>query len=209
MSAEPVDRVTWLKWIDRFSGLLAILAGVATVGLMINVVLDVAMRATVNRSLPGTLDLSQYVWMPSIVSLALGYALLRGEHIRVNLLTAPTGRTTQRVIEIVSMAFTLLTAALFLWFSVEKAIDAMDFGETAVGARWVSIWIFRWVVAVGIVGLIVQSFAQIVRAVSVRDFISPDADELDVLLEAEDDVFDELGDETEKTAATAKRELVR
>ena len=69
-----------------------------------------------NRPLPGTLDLTQFAWMPSAVSLGLGYALLRGEHIRVNLLTAPTGPRTQRIIEIVSMVFTLGTVAMMIWF---------------------------------------------------------------------------------------------
>ncbi|WP_404434334.1 TRAP transporter small permease subunit [Microbacterium lacus] len=207
--SDVTERLPWLKWIDRFSTALAVLAGVATVGLMINIVLDVVGRYFYNRPLPGTLDLSQYAWMPSLVSLALGYALLRGEHIRVNLLTAPTGPRTQRIIEIVGMTFTLATAVLFLWFSIEKAAQAMDFGESAVGAPWLAIWLFRWVVAVGLVGLLLQSAAQLMRAVTVEHFISSDADEVAAILEDGEDVLVELEHEADRAHARSGKEAVR
>ena len=204
------DRLPWLKWIDRFSTALAAVAGVATVGLMINIVLDVVGRYFFSRPLPGTLDLSQYAWMPSLVSLALGYALLRGEHIRVNLLTAPTGPRTQRIIEIVGMTLTLATSVFFLWFSIEKSAQAMDFGEMAVGAHWLAIWPFRWVVAVGVLGLLLQSAAQLLRAVTVEHFVSSDADEVATILEAGEDVFEELEHESDlEHAPQTKKEMTR
>src|SRR5215211_2655661 len=78
--SEPLP---WLKWIDRFSAFLAAVGGLCTAALMINIAVDVILRNTVNHPLEGTLDLTQFVWMPSLVALGLGYALVRGEHIRV------------------------------------------------------------------------------------------------------------------------------
>jgi TRAP-type mannitol/chloroaromatic compound transport system permease small subunit len=181
------ERLPWLKWIDRFSLLLAGLGGVATLALMINVVLDVVARF-LDRPFPGTLDLTQYTWMPSIVALGLGYALLRGEHIRVNLLTAPTGPLVQRIIEIVGMVFTLGTVILFIWFSTEKAAEAMGFDETAVGTPWLQIWPYRWVLVVGMIGLLLQACAQLLRAATVKEFTSSGDDEA-AALEAEVTVF--------------------
>jgi TRAP-type mannitol/chloroaromatic compound transport system permease small subunit len=209
LNAEnQTDRVPWLRWIDRLSILLAILGGVATLGLMTNVVIDVLGRYFFNRPLPGTLDLTQFAWMPTLVSLGLGYALLRGEHIRVNLLTAPTRPRTQRIIEIVGMVFTFVTAALFIWFCVRKANEAMDFGEKAVGAHWLAIWPFRWVIVVGMIGLMLQAFAQMLRAITVAEFKSSDADEAAAALEVEETVFDELEHELAdpgSVPATTKR----
>jgi TRAP-type mannitol/chloroaromatic compound transport system permease small subunit len=124
---------------------------------MINIVLDVAGRYVYSCPPPGTLDLSQFAWMPSLVSLVLGYAPLRGAHVRVNLLTAPTGTRTQGIIEIVCMTLTLATTAFLLRFGIEKAAEAVDFGEMAVGAHWLAIWPFRCVVSVGLIGLLLQS----------------------------------------------------
>ncbi|WP_173922410.1 TRAP transporter small permease subunit [Agromyces sp. Marseille-P2726] len=189
---DAIDRVPWLKWIDRFNVLLAVLGGIATVGLMLNVVLDVVGRFFYNRPLPGTLDLTQFAWMPTLVSLGLGYALLRGEHIRVNLLTAPTGPRTQRIIEIVGMVFTLGTTAMFILFGAEKAVEAMNFGEKAVGTPWLEIWPFRFVIVVGMVGLLLQAFAQLLRAITVPEFKPTDEDEAIAAIESEETVFEEL-----------------
>jgi TRAP-type mannitol/chloroaromatic compound transport system permease small subunit len=200
--ADATDRVPWLKWIDRFSILLAVLGGVATVGLMLNVVVDVIGRFFFNQPLPGTLDLTQFTWMPSLVSLGLGYALLRGEHIRVSLLTGPTGSRTQRIIEIVGMVFTLGTTALLILFGTEKAAEAMDFGEKAVGTPWLEIWPYRWVIVVGMVGLVLQALAALLRAITISEFKPVDDDEAVVVLEVEKTVFEEL----EPEPATAGRE---
>lgn len=181
----------WLKWIDRFNILLAIIGGVATVGLMVTVVIDVTGRSLFDRPLQGTLELTQFAWMPTLVSLGLGYALLRGEHIRVNLLTAPTGQRVQRIIEIVGMTFTLGVTVLFLWFGFEKAMDAMGYGEKATLTPWLLIWPYRWVLAVGLVGLLLQAVAQLLRAITVSEFTATDQDEIAAALEAEETVFDE------------------
>ncbi len=202
---DTTERLPWLKWIDRFNTLLAVLGGIATVGLMINIVLDVLGRFFFNRPLPGTLDLTQFAWMPSLVSLGLGYALLRGEHIRVNLLTAPTGERTQRIIEIVSMVFTLGTVALFIWFGSEKAVEAMNFGEKAVGTPWLEIWPYRWIIVVGMLGLLLQAIAVLLRAITVEKFIPVDEDEAAAAIEAEVTVFDGLKDEAIATGKVENR----
>lgn len=193
--AETTERLPWLKWIDRLSLLLAVLGGIATVGLMVNVVVDVIGRFFFNRPFPGTLDLTQFAWMPILVSLGLGYALLRGEHIRVNLLTAPTRSRTQRIIEVVGMLFTLGTTAMFILYGAEKAEEAMSFGEKAVGTPWLQIWPYRWVIVVGMAGLFLQALAQMLRAITAKDFRPTDDDETAVL-EAEETVFDELEHQT-------------
>ncbi|WP_167042159.1 TRAP transporter small permease [Salinibacterium sp. ZJ454] len=202
---DATERLPWLKWIDRFNTVLAVLGGIATVGLMINIVFDVLGRFFFNRPLPGTLDLTQFAWMPALVSLGLGYALLRGEHIRVNLLTAPTGERTQRIIEIVSMVFTLGTVALFIWFGSEKAVEAMNFGEKAVGTPWLEIWPYRWIIVVGMLGLLLQAIASLLRAITVEKFIPVDEDEAAAAIEAEETVLDQLQDEDVRTGKVENR----
>lgn len=211
----PRGAAPWLKWIDRFSILLAIIGGVATVGLMVTVVIDVSGRNLFDQPLQGTLELTQFAWMPTLVSLGLGYALLRGEHVRVNLLTAPTGQLVQRIIEIVGMTFTLGVTVLFLWFGIEKAMDAMGYGEKATLTPWLLIWPYRWVLVLGLIGLLLQAVAQLLRAITVSEFTASDQDEIAAALEAEETVFDEsLFDEdsassTQATPVTTGRKDTR
>lgn len=164
----------WLKVADLFSLSLALLGGVAAAVLAINVILDVVGRSFFAKPLPGTLDLTTYAWMPTLVSLGLGYALLRGEHIRVSLLTAAASPRVQRAIEIVGMAFITAVAVALAYYGAQKAINAGSYGESAVGTPWLTIWPFRWVVVVGLAGLALQGLAQFVRVVRMKDF-NPDA----------------------------------
>jgi TRAP-type mannitol/chloroaromatic compound transport system permease small subunit len=172
-----------LVWIDRLNAGLATVGGMATIALMLHVTADVAARFLGGAPLPGTLDATQYGWMPMVVALGLGYALLRGEHIRVNLLTAPTGERTQRVIEIVGMTFTLATTGLFLWFGAVRAMENTRIGTHSPGAAWLPTWPFQWVVIIGLAGLLLQACAQLYRAFTVAEFVPDDEDEAVVALE--------------------------
>lgn len=144
-STNDPGKFHWLRWIDRQSILLAAVGGVVSIALMLNVVVDVCLRYFYNSPLPGTIDLLQYAMMPSLVALGLGYAVLRGEHIRINLLTAPTGERTQRIVEIGSMIFTILTTTVLIWFGIERAMEKTGLHEAAMGTPWLAIWPYRWV----------------------------------------------------------------
>jgi|GEM_PF-950347 len=176
-SSEP----RWLKAVDLVSLSLAVLGGVAAAVLALNVILDVVGRSFFTKPLPGTLDLTTYAWMPTLVSLGLGYALLRGEHIRVSLLTAGASPRVQRALEIFCMALLAVVAAMLAYYGMQKAMNASTYGESAVGTPWLTIWPFRWVVVAGLVGLALQAIAQFVRVVRMKDF---DSEAFDQELEA-------------------------
>lgn len=176
---RSIGRLSWLKWIDRVSTVAAALAGIATLGMMGNVIIDVIGRYAFKQPLPGTLDLVTFAWMPSLVSLGLGFALLRGEMVRVSLLTAPASPRTQRIIEILGMTLMLFTVGFLLWYGFEKAVESTEMEETAVGTPWLPIWVFRWAVIAGLAVLVLQSAAQLLRAATVKVFVPDDADELE------------------------------
>lgn len=194
---DSTDRFRWLKWIDRFNIALAVIAGLAAVALMVNVVFDVAGRFLLNKPIPPTLDFTQYAWMPTLIALGLGLALQRGEHIRVSLLTSPTSSRVQRIVEIVAMVFTLATLAPLTYFTAIKAYDAMNLQEAAVGSPWMVIWPFRWIVTLGLIGLFLQAIAELVRAATVETFISND-DDVDALIEQEQSLTHTLGSDEDQ-----------
>lgn len=166
--------VRGLGWITRFNTLLGLLGGLVVLLMMGHIVVDVIARAFFNAFLPDTLAIVQYVWMPSLVALGLGYALVRGEHLRVDLLTSPTGPRLQRIIEIVGMVSILVMAGALVWFGVESAQIAQQRGERAVGAHWVPIWPYRWVVLIGLASLALQAVAQLVHAIAAKNFVPTD-----------------------------------
>lgn len=167
---------TWLRWIDRLSVALAIAAGVAAFAMMTNIVLDVFGR-TFFRPLPGTVDMTQFAWMPIVVSLGMAYALLQGQHIRIGLLADLSSRRVQRIVEVGAMLATLVAVGGLSWYGAERAYRAIQIGEFSSATPWLPIGVFRWVMVVGLIGLALQAFAQMTRAITVAEFISED-DEL-------------------------------
>lgn len=179
MSTEREERwehrFGWLRIIDRISISLAIVAGVGCLGMMLNIVADVIARAA-SRPLSGTVDLTQFAWMPVIVSLGLGYALLLGQHIRVTLLSGSASLGAQRIVEIVGLTVTLVTAAALAWYSMERALMATGIAEMPPSTPWLPIWAFRWVLVLGAVGFAMQAAAQLIRAITIPVF-DPERDE--------------------------------
>lgn len=154
-----------LRWIDRFNVALAVAGGVACLAMVVNIVADVLGRE-VFRPLPGTVDVTQFAWMPALVSLGLGYALQVDQHIRISLVTGSAGYRVQRVVEVMGMAVTLGTVAAFTWFGFDRAMISTEQGEFTSSTPWLPVWLFRWVLVVGLVGFALQAFAQIVRAMT-------------------------------------------
>jgi TRAP-type C4-dicarboxylate transport system permease small subunit len=175
----------WLKLIDRLSLASAAVGAILLGAMMCTVVVDVIRRNVFDRSVPGALELIQFAFMPTLISLGLGYALLRNEHIRVTLLTAPTGPKTQRVIEVLGMVLTIGTMGVLAWLGAERAQAAQQVDEHAVGVEWLAIWPYRWVAVVGVVVLGLQAIAQLVRAFVAPELIPTDDDEIAALVDEE------------------------
>lgn len=161
---------------------------------MLHVVADVTLRTLFHNPVPATLDFTQFVWMPILVSLGMGLALQRGEHIRVTLLSAPTSSRTQRILEVVGMAFTIAVIAPLAYFTGVRAEAGASIGEAAVGTPWLLIWPSRWIVTIGLIGLTLQAFAQIIRAVTVEEFSRED-DEIAAAIEQEESIVKTLLEE--------------
>lgn len=185
----------WLKALkvaDLLSIASAVVGGVVLLAMMCTVIADVTRRTLANNPVDGTLDLTQFAYMPTVISLGLGYALLRNEHIRVNLLTGPAGPRTQRVLEVVAMAFTLGTVAVLMQYGAQKAQMAQQFDESSVGVDWLSIWPYRWVVVVGMAVLAFQAIARLLRAVASPEFIPFDDADVAASIEDEEPLLDDI-----------------
>jgi TRAP-type C4-dicarboxylate transport system permease small subunit len=153
--------------------------------MMCTILVDIIRRNVFDRPVPGTLDLIQFAYMPTLISLGLGYALLRNEHIRVTLLTAPTGPRTQRFIEVLGMVLTIGAMGALIWLGARRAQAAQQIDEHSIGVEWLAIWPYRWVAVVGMIVLGLQAIAQLVRAFVALELIPTDDDEMAALVDEE------------------------
>jgi TRAP-type transport system small permease protein len=158
-SNEPI----WLRCIDRVSLAFVGIGALTCLVMAVHVALDVLGRYFLNRSIAGTLEYVTYWWMPVIVFLALGAAQLRGEHIRVTLVLDNLAPASRRVVDALVFIFCTVLAGALVWYSVVGAMQATEIKQAALGLAVVPIWRAKWIAAVGLLALALQSAATVYR----------------------------------------------
>lgn len=155
-----------LRLIDRLSDLFALLAAVALVLLVITVSVDVVGRSFFHRPLPGALEITAHWWMPMLTLLAMGFAELAGEQIRVTLLLDALPARMRHAVE---GAFALVSAALLVllaWYTLQEALHGAALGRTTASRPPVAIWPFAFVAVGGLAMLALQCLASCWRGFS-------------------------------------------
>jgi TRAP-type C4-dicarboxylate transport system permease small subunit len=152
-----------IRVIDRFNRILVSVAAVVTLVLLAHMVADVAGRYLANRPIAGTLEYVTYWWMPLIVFLALGWAQYRSEHINVTLLTETLSDRSRRVAETLADGLSAVVVIILGVFAFQGAEHAFEISEAALGTATVLIWPAKFIVVVGLVGLLLQLAATVYR----------------------------------------------
>lgn len=153
------------RWVSWLSVVLVALAAGATVVLMLHVVADVVARNVFNWPLPATLELAQHWWMVLLVFAGLGYAQLRGEHVRATVLTDRLPESLHRIAEVGALALMTVFAGLIAYYGWGEAAESTAIKETVVAAD-VPVWPMHWAVPVGAAVLALQCLVSIHRVLT-------------------------------------------
>lgn len=154
------------SWLGIIDGAVRVTIGAVSVfvALMaLQLIVESAGRNLLSAPLPGTNDVITYVWMPGIAILALGYAQLRDEHIRVTILTEKTSPQARRVLEIATEAIGGLTALALAVLSTQVFLQALKIGKRAISTSWLPLWPGQLLVAVGFAVCFLAAAARIYR----------------------------------------------
>jgi TRAP-type C4-dicarboxylate transport system permease small subunit len=152
-----------IRVIDRINRILVSVAAAVTIVLMLHMVVDVAGRYLANRPIAGTLEYVTFWWMPLIVFLALGWAQYRSEHINVTLLTETLPDRARRVAETIADGISIVVVIILAVFAFQGAEHSFAISEAALGTATVLIWPTKFVVVLGLAGLLLQLGATVYR----------------------------------------------
>lgn len=123
--ARPTPKA--LLWVDRqlgrLAGLLAILGGLAIVGLMGITLAAVISRYVFRDPIFGTEDLSKMV-LVLIAGAAVAYGARHQSHVSVNLISAIGGRRMTRITDLIMRILTLFILCLAVYALTKKACGA-------------------------------------------------------------------------------------
>ena len=134
---------------DRVAFIGALIAGVAVVGVMLAVTIDVVMRNLGGRPIAGVTDRVE-VTLAFVVFLALAYTQLRNEHVAVEAVVNRTGPRTRKFLNVLAFILSLVAVALLAWAATRLAIRQTGIRETRIGIAEVAIWPSRIAAAVGL-----------------------------------------------------------
>lgn len=136
-----------LAWL---SDMLLTVTAVPMVAMMVQVTLDVILKYTLNQPIQGTLEITAYYYMISIVVLPMAFIELTRQSIAVDLFY----QMMPAKMQVVATFFILLISATayggLAWITFPDAIAAFRRQEIVMGAVRVYIWPARFLLPVSL-----------------------------------------------------------
>jgi TRAP-type transport system small permease protein len=126
----------------RLAGWLRGIAIVALLAMMLIVMLDIGLRETMNRLLPGSIELVQLMLVISVF-LALPDTFLRDEQITIDVLDRTLGPRVLARLRTAALIVTLALLALMSWRMIPPALDTLAFGDrmSDLGIHFIWYWL--------------------------------------------------------------------
>ena len=171
-------------------------------------VLIAVLVSSVNASVRKLFDMSsnaflelQWYLFSGIFLLGAGYALLKQEHVRIDVIYGKFPKRVQIWIDILGTLFFLMPMAfLILWHSWPIFVNALLTNEQSSSAGGLAVWPVRLLLPAGFVLLIVQAVSELIKRVAFLKGLIPDPSEKQQRMTPEE----ELAAEIKARAAGAK-----
>lgn len=143
-SLSPLSALS--RSLARFAG---VVAGVIVLLMTVQITADVVSRNLFNEPIPGTLELTAFLFMPLIVFLALAYAEYAEEHIRATIVVARLSGRIAQATELAGRIVTLVVVLVLTYYAVIGAIYATEIRLEALGAITLPVWPVKILTAAG------------------------------------------------------------
>jgi TRAP-type mannitol/chloroaromatic compound transport system permease small subunit len=102
-----------------------------------------------------------------LILFGMSYALLHGEHVRVDVLYANFSARTKLIVDVISQVLCILISLIIVWLSVKYVSQSYLVGETSADPGGLPYrWALKALIPIGFVLLILQSFALLLGAIA-------------------------------------------
>lgn len=141
-----MKRLTHLA--EALASLQANLAGLAVLGILLTISIDVLMRAIFKAPFSATTEIVSYYWMVPAVFLPMMFLEISKGHIETDLFYQHFSLGMKKVARLIAGVLTIGIYGLLTWFTLEQALRATARGEVAMGVNLLPIWPVRWIMPV-------------------------------------------------------------
>lgn len=145
---------------DAIDAMARTIAALAIIVLMLQIMANVAARTIFNHPLPGSLEITQYWYLPIAALLGIVSAQVRNENLRADILFGRMHAVARYWISVVTNVLCTVVAVGFAYFSLQTALDNMSIGKTA-GISGFIMWPATFVVPLAFALLAIVYLAQI------------------------------------------------
>ena len=165
MSQPSPGLLSVIRIIDRFTGAMGNAVSWLMVPLVIAVTYEVLARYLFHAPTSWAYDVT-YMLYAAIFMLGAAFALLKGAHIRADMLWEKYSVRTKGVVDSIAyLLFFFPGLALLFWTSLDDAIYAFEIGERSEQTAWRPIlWPFKAIVPVTAAGLMIQGVSELLKS---------------------------------------------
>ena len=160
----PLSSLSLLRAIDRLSFALAVVAMAMLIGLTFAMVYEAVARYAFTAPTRLSYDVS-YMLNGGLILMAAAFTLSGNNHVRVDFLSARLPVRTQHAVNLAFYGLLFLPAlGACTWAAIAEAWHAAETGQLEPVSPWrPKIWPFYTAVAVGLLGLWLQTLAEALR----------------------------------------------
>lgn len=142
--------------IHKTASVLAVIGGVAIMGMMGLIVADVAMKYLFNDPIDGTTAVVAAYFMVALVFLPLAYVTRTSGHLYVELFTQNLSERGRRPLYIVNGVLILAYLVFIIIFTTIEAVRRTAEGEAwETAADLMAVWPSRWLLPLGLAAMVV------------------------------------------------------
>ena len=142
----------WIYWLVLFTVLVS--------------AVNAIIRKTFNYSSNAYLELQWYLFS-AVFLLCAGYALLRNDHVRIDIVAGRFSAKGQAWIDIFGTVFFLLPmVGMFIWLSIPWFIRTYTEGEVSGSAGGLILWPAKILVPIGFTLLALQGISELVKRIA-------------------------------------------
>lgn len=147
---------------QKTSRMLMYLGGAGLILMMLNVTLDVFLKAVFNFPIQGTVEISSYYYMVAVVLLPLAFVEYEDSNINVDLIYNLLPALAQTICRFVAYALTVAVLSAVAWRTGIDAVRSFQIGEVVMGSREVIVWPARCILPFSFA---LAAFASLLKAV--------------------------------------------
>ncbi|MBI3635174.1 MAG: TRAP transporter small permease [Candidatus Rokubacteria bacterium] len=161
--------------IGRLAGVASLLAGFATLAIVLLISYDVTLRYFLNRPQVFVDEVASFLEV-LVVFGGAAYTFRAGGHVRVDLLTNHVSPAMRARLRVFTLALGVVFLAVVIWVTTQSALTAARYGRVSAVMLY-PLWLPMAVIPAGLALMALTMLVALARQWGRRDEVPPDAAE--------------------------------